>query len=112
MRHQNTLEVLGRLLAATRDGKITWRDDLNDWRTTNIGDADNNTVSYRFRHIEAPPQIGADPYILELTMPFLNAEFTIGTEGYELLFQIHVASTGSEHGDGSVALDLLDRIGL
>jgi len=79
---------------------------------TEVGDDDSNTISYRFRYIEAEPQIGADPYILHLSMPGLNAGFFIGSEGYELLFDIHVASTDGEHDDGTDALAFLDRNGL
>ncbi len=111
-RYENTLEVLSRLLTATETGSIVWHDDVNDWRTTEIGTDKNDTASYRFRYIEAGPQIGADPYMLELQMPFLNAGFFLGTEGYELLLAIHLASTGSPRDDGSEAVTFLNRNGL
>ena len=111
-RHKDTLAILERILAATRDGKLTWCDDVNDWRKTEIGDDKYNSISYRFRYIEAPPQIGADPYMLELMMPGLNAGFFIGSEGYALLFDIHVASTGGDAQNADCAVDFLDRNGL
>ena len=111
-RHKDTLAILERILAATRAGKLTWCDDVNDWRQAEIGDYKYSSISYRFRYIEAPPQVGADPYILELMMPGLNASFFIGTEGYELLFDIQVASTGGDARDADNAVDFLDRNGL
>ena len=108
-KHHDTLAILERILTATRAGKLTWVDDVNDWRKTEIGDDDYNSISYRFRYIEAPPQVGADPYMLELMMPGLNAGFFIGTEGYALLFDIHVASKGGDPGDAQFAKDFLDR---
>ena len=111
-KHQDSLAILERILAATRAGQLTWCDDVNDWRKTEIGDDDYNSISYRFRYIEAPPQIGADPYMLELMMPGLNAGFFIGTEGYALLFDIHVASKGDAPDDAQYAKDFLDRNGL
>ena len=106
---QDTLAILERILAATRVGKLTWVDDVNDWRKTEIGNDDYNSISYRFRYIEAPPQVGADPYMLEMMMPGLNAGFFIGTEGYAFLFDIHVASTGGDPSDAQFAKDFLDR---
>ncbi|MAP08511.1 MAG: hypothetical protein CMM00_06715 [Rhodopirellula sp.] len=104
------MAILERILAATRAGKLTWVDDVNDWRKTGIGN--DSSISYRFRYIEAPPQVGADPYMLEMMMPGLNAGFFIGTEGYALLFDIHVASTGGVPGDTQFAEDFLDRYDL
>ena len=112
MRYENTLEVLRRLLKATKEQRISWRDDENDWRSTDIGDEKFNTVSSRFRYIEAEPQIGADPLFLELFMPCLNAGFFIGTEGYEILFDIHLASSGKEQDDGTEAINFLQRNGI
>lgn len=116
MRYANELEVLRRLLAATRSGKIQWTpEDGQGWRSTHIGDAEYNRISYRFRYIEAWPQIGADPLLVELAMPGLNAGFAIGTEGFDLLYRIHYEVTRRPEdsgNDGSYALAFLERNGL
>lgn len=108
--HAQTIDVLNRLLAATRDKRVAWQSDDNEWFSTRVGDREFN---FRFLYLEAAPQIGADRYLLEFHMPGLNACFACGTEGYDLLYRIYVeASDDATANDGLNAIDFLDSHGL
>ena len=112
MKCDKILEILQRILDAQKNGNLAWGDEdpATGWRCTEIGSEQWNTICYRFRYIEAEPQIGADPYILQLMMPGLNATFFIGTEGYELLYKLHCETTGTEYDeDVSGAIRFLER---
>ncbi len=85
MLYDRDLKVLNRLLEATREGSIVWREDDAGGYTAEVG---GRRIYFRFRYFESTDQIGADPLMIELGMPGLNAGFFAGTEGYCLFLEI------------------------
>ena len=73
---EDAVEVLDRLLEATRQGRLVWRSDEEDDFVAPIGDAGREVAITRI-WMEAVGRSGADPYQIELNMPGWSVRFPI-----------------------------------
>ena len=85
MIYARDVELLRRILDATREGLIIWREEQDGWFAADVGGC---RLLFRHLYYEATNQIGADPLAIELSMPGRNAAFFAGTEGYALFEEI------------------------
>jgi hypothetical protein len=68
--------LLQRLREETERGRLVWVEDADGYFVARYG-PEEHRILIRRMFIEATNQIGADPYFVELSMPFWNARFTI-----------------------------------
>lgn len=94
MIHEGEVKVLERILAATREGAIAWREEADGWYSS---DSVLAWMMFRFRYYEATNQVGADPLAVEFSMPALNGVYFAGTAGYGLFREILAAAFEKWH---------------
>ncbi|HEX5444437.1 MAG TPA: hypothetical protein VFW87_11430 [Pirellulales bacterium] len=68
--------LLQRLREETATGRLVWAEDADGCFVAHFG-PEKQQILIRRMFFEATNQIGADPYFVELSMPFWNARFTI-----------------------------------
>ena len=107
----NDMALLKRLLVATPEREIRWREvkDVDVWYKADVGG--HFPASFRFLRYEAANQIGADPMAIQLQMPARNAVYFAGTPGFQVFLEI--LSLAFEHWrpapDAAEALQLLEE---
>jgi hypothetical protein len=109
---KDCIEVLDRILEATRDGRLVWHSDAELDFVAEIGKTGRSITITRL-WMEVVGRDGADPYQVELSMPGWNARFPISgeSEGCQRVFAIleaagHPLALGSS---ADIALEYLDK---
>jgi len=102
------LEILNRLLEATRVGDIVWSEEDEGQFNATVG---GRGIYFRFLYYEATNQDGADPRMFEFGMPGLNGGYHCGTEGWSILMEILESAFEKRRpsGDPDGAMKFLDR---
>ena len=86
MLNEQERRILERILDATKLGRLNWEKHSNGYYVAPVGTHEEK-ILIRQMYIEATSQIGADPYFVELHMPFWNARFAItdDSEGWKAI---------------------------
>jgi hypothetical protein len=92
---KDCIEVLDRILEATRDRRLIWHSDTELDFFAKIGKT-GRTITITRLWMEVVGRPGADPYQVELSMPGWNVRFPIAgdSEGCRRVFAILEAATG------------------
>ncbi len=85
MMYEGTIKLMQRLLDITRQGRLKWKKNDDDWFSTSV---DSRVICFRWLYVEATNQLGSDPRFLEFSMPGVNRCFAVGTEGADLLIEL------------------------
>jgi hypothetical protein len=101
--------ILSRILAATVDGRLKWRQEFDGWYSAAIG-AHNERILIRRMFIEATNQVGADPYFVQFSLPGWSGRYAIvdDSEGWQWIRKILEAGIGGWDVDYKRTLDYLD----
>lgn len=69
-------DLLARVLAETKSGRLKWQRDADDYFRAEVG-VNAQPILIRRMFLEATNQVGADPYFVEFSMAGWNARFAI-----------------------------------
>lgn len=107
MNYTLNLQICRKLLDATRNHRLVWRETEDGWYAAEIG---GREICVRFLYFEATNQPGADRRMIELFMPGADLVYSCGTEGFDILLELISEAFGWEKSGRKSALEFLEKV--